>query len=159
MRAADSVTPPDRAMLDTNVLLAATDEARPEHDQALEVVNSWPGHGTTLYTSGQIMREYLAVATRPAERNGLGLNQADALANVRALRGRTTLLVEDGKVADRLLALLDDIECGGKQVHDANVVATMLVHGIEAVVTINLDDFTRFARQVRLIGLGAAGLA
>ena len=159
MRAADSVTPPDRAMLDTNVLLAATDEARPEHDQALEVVNSWPGHGTTLYTSGQIMREYLAVATRPAERNGLGLNQADALANVRALRGRTTLLVEDGKVADRLLALLDDIECGGKQVHDANVVATMLVHGIEAVVTINLDDFTRFARQVRLVGLGTGGLA
>jgi len=158
-RAADLATPPVRAMLDTNVLLAATDEARAEHDEALEVVNSWPGRGTTLYTSGQILREYLAVATRPADRNGLGLNRADALANVRALRGRTTLLVEDGKVADRLLALLDDIECGGKQVHDANVVATMLVHGIEAVVTINLDDFTRFARQVRLIGLGTTGLA
>jgi predicted nucleic acid-binding protein len=159
MRAADLITPPDRAMLDTNVLLAATDEAGAEHDQALEVVNGWPGHGTTLYTSGQIMREYFAVATRPAERNGLGLNQADALANVRAFRGRTSLLVEDGKVADRLLALLDHIECGGKQVHDANVVATMLVHGIEAVVTINLDDFTRFAGQVRLIGLGTSGLA
>jgi predicted nucleic acid-binding protein len=154
MRAADLATPPDRAMLDTNVLLAATDEGRAEHDQALQVVNDWPARGTTLYTSGQIMREYLAVATRPAERNGLGLNLADALANVRALRGRTSLLAEDGKVADRLLALLDDIECGGTQVHDANVVATMLVHGIDAVVTINLDDFTRFARQVRLIGLG-----
>ena len=100
------------------------------------------------------MREYLAVATRPIERNGLSLNLVDALANVRALRGRTSLLAEDGKVADRLLALLDDIDCGGKQVHDANVVATMLVHGIDAVVTINLDDFTRFARRVRLIGLG-----
>ncbi len=159
MRAADLAAPPDRAMLDTNVLLAATDEARPEHVSALEVVNGWPGHGTTLYTSGQIMREYLAVATRPAERNGLGLNRADALANVRALRGRTSLLVEDGKVADRLLVLLEDIDCGGKQVHDANVVATMLVHGIEAVVTINLDEFTRFGRQIRLIGLGAGGPA
>jgi len=99
------------------------------------------------------------VATRPAERNGLGLKLADALANVRALRGRTSLLAEDGKVADRLLALLDDIECGGKQVHDANVVATMLVHGIDAVITINLDDFTRFARHVRLIGLAATGPA
>ena len=47
------------------------------------------------------MREYLAVATRPAERNGLGLKLADALANVRAFRGRTSLLAEDGKVADR----------------------------------------------------------
>ena len=104
MTAADPGTPPARAMLDTNVLLAATDQARAEHDEALWVVNSWPGRGTTLYASGQILREYLAVATRPAERNGLGLNQADALANVRALRGRTTLLVEDGKVADRLPA-------------------------------------------------------
>ena len=90
MRAADLATPPDRAMLDTNVLLAATDEGRAEHDQALEIVNDWPGRGTTLYTSGQIMREYLAVATRPAERNGLGLKLADALANVRAFRGRTS---------------------------------------------------------------------
>ena len=154
MTVADLAMPPDRAMLDTNVLLAATDEGRAEHDKALEIVNDWPCRGTTLYTSGQIMREYLAVATRPAERNGLGLKLADALANVRALRGRTSLLAEDGKVADRLLALLDDIDCGGKQVHDANVVATMLVHGIDTVVTINLDDFTRFARRVRLIGLG-----
>jgi predicted nucleic acid-binding protein len=153
MRPADLTMPPDRAMLDTNVLLAATDEGRAEHDQALAIVNDWPGRGTTLYASGQIMREYLAVATRPAEKNGLGLTPADALANVRAFRSRTTLLAEDGKVADRLLALLEDVACGGKQVHDANVVATMLVHGIGSIVTINTEDFTRFGQQVSLVGL------
>jgi predicted nucleic acid-binding protein len=153
MRPADLTMPPDRAMLDTNVLLAATDEGRAEHDQALAIVNDWPGRGTTLYASGQIMREYLAVATRPAEKNGLGLTPADALANVRAFRSRTTLLAEDGKVADRLLALLEDVACGGKQVHDANVVATMLVHGIGSIVTINTQDFTRFEQQVSLVGL------
>jgi len=156
-RAADLVAPPARAMLDTNVLLAATDEGRAQHDQALRIVNDWPGRGTTLYTSGQIMREYLAVATRPAEKNGLGMRLADALANVRAFRARTSLLAEDGKVADRLLTLLDDIACGGKQIHDANVVATVLVHGIETIVTINVVDFTRFERQVRLVGLEKAG--
>jgi len=141
--------------LDTNVLLAATDEGRAEHGPALEIVKDWPGRGTTLYISGQIMREYLAVATRPAARNGLGLNLADALANVHALRGRTSLLAEDGKVADRLLALLNDVACSGKQVHDANVVATMLAHGIDTVVTINLDDFASFGQHVNLVGLGA----
>ena len=153
MRVADLTTPPDRAMLDTNVLLAATDEGRAEHDEALTIVNDWPGRGVALYTSGQIMREYLAVATRPAERNGLGLALADALANVHAFRGRTSLLAEDGKVADRLLALLDDVACGGKQIHDANVVATMLAHGIDTIVTINTGDFARFGRHVSLIGL------
>ena len=157
MRAADLAASPARAMLDTNVLLAATDEGRAQHDQALRIVNDWPGRGTTLYTSGQIMREYLAVATRPAEQNGLGMALADALANVRAFRARTSLLAEDGKVADRLLTLLDDIACGGKQIHDANVVATMLVHGIDTIVTINLADFTRFERQVRLVGLETTG--
>ncbi len=155
MRPADQATPPDRAMLDTNVFLAATDEGRAEHDQALAIVNDWPARGTALYASGQIMREYLAVATRPADKNGLGLALADALANVRAFRGRTTLLVEDGKVADRLLTLVEDIACGGKQIHDANVVATMLVHGIGTIVTINTGDFTRFGRHVRLVGLAA----
>jgi predicted nucleic acid-binding protein len=142
-------------MLDTNVLLAATDEGRAEHDAALSVLNDWPGRGTTLYVSGQVTREYLSVATRPAVKNGLGLHLADALANVRALRGRASLLAEDGKVADRLLTLLDDTACGGKQVHDANIVATMLVHGIDAIITINLDDFMKFGRYVRLIRLNA----
>jgi predicted nucleic acid-binding protein len=156
-RAADLAAPPARAMLDTNVLLAATDEGRAQHDQALGIVNDWPGRGTALYTSGQIIREYLAVATRPAEKNGLGMRLADALANVRAFRARTSLLAEDGKVADRLLTLLGDISCGGKQIHDANVVATMLVHGIDTIVTINLVDFSRFERQVRLVGLETTG--
>ncbi len=76
------------------------------------------------------MREYLAVATRPAEKNVLGLKLADAPANARALRERTGLLAEDSRVGDRLLAMLDDIAYGGRQILDTNVVSTMEVHGI-----------------------------
>jgi len=140
-------------MLDTNVLLSATDEGRAEHRQAMLVFSNWAGRGTTLYASGQIMREYLAVATRPADNNGLGLKQPSAQANVRAFRARTSLLAEDSRVADRLLGLLDEIPCGGRQVHDANVVATMLVHGISTLITINLADFTRFEHHISLIPL------
>jgi predicted nucleic acid-binding protein len=152
-RVADLVTTPDRVMLDTNVLIAATDEGRAEHRDALTVVNDWASRRTELCTSGQILREYLTVATRPAARNGLGLNLPDALGNVHAIRGRTTLLAEDAKVADRLLSLLADVDCRGKQVHDANVVATMLVHGVRAVVTMNMEDFARFEGHVSLIRL------
>ena len=152
-RVADLATVPDRVMLDTNVLLAATDEGRAEHHDALKVLNDWAAMHTELCTSGQVLREYLSVATRPRVQNGLGLNTPDALGNVRAIRARTTLLAEDSKVADRLLGLLADVECRGKQVHDANLVATMLVHGIGAVVTINLEDFARFEQHVSLIRL------
>lgn len=152
-RVADLVTAPDRVMLDTSVLIAATDEGRAEHRDALTVVNDWAAGPTELCMSGQILREYLTVATRPAEKNGLGLNLQDALGNASAIRERTTLLAEDAKVADRLLSLLTDVECRGKQVHDANVVATMLVHGVRAVVTMNLEDFGRFEGHVSLIQL------
>jgi predicted nucleic acid-binding protein len=152
-RVADLAAVPDRVMLDANVLLAATDESRAEHRDALKVLNDWAAGHTDLCTSGQVLREYLSVATRSADQNGLGLNLPDALGNVRAIRERTTLLTEDTKVADRLLGLLADVECRGKQVHDANLVATMLVHDIGAVVTMNLEDFARFERHVSLIRL------
>lgn len=143
----------DRAVLDTNVLVAATDEGRPEHARAVEALTRWPADGVVLYTSGQIMREYLTVATRPVERNGLGLERGAAVANARTLRARLGLLTEDVKVADRLLELLDEVDCGGKQVHAANVVATMLVHGIETVVTLDVSDFARFDDLVRVVPL------
>jgi hypothetical protein len=56
-------------------------------------------------------------------------------------------------VADSLQNLLADVECGGKQVHDANVVATMLAHGVGTVVTMNVADFARFERYVSLVEL------
>jgi predicted nucleic acid-binding protein len=69
---------------------------------------------------------------------------------VRALGGRLRVLDENEKVNLRLLTLLDDIRCAGKQVHDANIVATMLVHGVDTLVTINVDDFARFEKLVRV---------
>ena len=92
MRVADLDVRPDRVMLDTNVLLAATDEGRAEHRDALMIMNEWAAGGTTLCMSGQILREYLAVATRPVEHNGLGLKPADAVGNVRTIRERTAFL-------------------------------------------------------------------
>jgi len=152
-RAADLAVPPDQVMVDTNVLLAATDESRAEHHDALAILNDWPSGDTTLCVSGQILREYLAVATRPPDGNGLGLKLPDAVGNVRAIRARTTLLAGDAKVTERLLGLLADVECGGRQIHDANVIAAMLVHGVGTVVTMNLDDFARFGGYVDVVRL------
>ena len=65
-------------LLDTNVLLSATDPRRPLHRAALAVLNDWPNQGFVLAVSSQILREYLVVATRPVEVNGLGLGTEDA---------------------------------------------------------------------------------
>lgn len=79
----------DKAVfLDTNVLLSATAPHRPLHRAAMVVLNDWPNRSIPLAASAQVFREYLVVATRPIEVNGLGLGLEEALANLAAFRGR-----------------------------------------------------------------------
>jgi len=55
-------------------------------------------------------------------------------------------LAEDGPaVRARLLDLLSAYLVGGKQVHDTNIVATMLANGITRLLTFNVADFRRYA--------------
>lgn len=147
----------DRAVLvDTNVLLSATALTRPLHRAALEVLNEWPNQGRILATSPQVLREYLAVATRPAEANGLGLTVEDALANTSAFRSRMRLLLETESGWERLRSLIATYGCLGKQVHDANLVATALTSGVAKLVTANPADFNRFAKELEVINLASA---
>jgi hypothetical protein len=43
--------------------------------------------------------------------------------------------------------------CTSGQVHDANVIATVLAHGVGTVITMNVADFARFERYVSLVEL------
>lgn len=148
----------DKAVLvDTNVLLCATAPHRPLHRAALTVLNHWPGQGLALAASVQVFREYLVVATRPIEVNGLGLSVVEALANVDALRGRMRLLVESERSWEHLKDLITRHGCKGKQIHDANIVAVALASGLAKVVTANVDDFLRFSPEVEIIDLATVG--
>lgn len=150
-------TPDDRAVVvDTNVLLSATAPLRPHHSAASRVLNEWPKRGFALVASGQVFREYLVVCTRPVEANGLGLLNADALANVAALRGRMRFLEEGEASWERLQTLVETYGCMGKQIHDANLVATALAAGVKRLVTANIGDFVRFAEEIEIIDLAAA---
>jgi predicted nucleic acid-binding protein len=144
----------DKAVLvDTNVLLSATVPLRPLHHAALLVLNDWPNQGMILATIVQVYREYLVVATRPVEANGLGMGVEDALANVAAFQGRMRLLIDNEQVWDRLRALIASCRCLGKQIHDANLVATALAAGVPRLVTANYGDFIRFSPELEIIDL------
>jgi len=144
----------DRTVLvDANVLLSATAPLRPLHRAALTVLNDWPNRGLLLAASVQVLREYLVVATRPVEVNGLGLDIADALANVASFRARMRVLVDSEPVWDRLQGLIVTHGCKGKQIHDANIVASALTWGLPRLVTANVGDFNRFAGEIEIIDL------
>ena len=52
--------------VDTNILVFATDAGSPFVSAAEAELEQWRKQGTDLYISVQVLREYLAVTTRPA---------------------------------------------------------------------------------------------
>jgi len=144
----------DLVCVDTNILLSATDTSRPEHEKARAVFSSALRVGIHLTLSGQIIREYLVVSTRPTVVNGLGLPLPDALHNIEQFKRRSVLLEESEAVTMKLLELvrLYGITC--KQIHDANIVAMMVTNGISALITQNTGDFSSF-RDITCINIEA----
>ncbi|MEX0325805.1 MAG: hypothetical protein AB3N33_06930 [Puniceicoccaceae bacterium] len=54
------------------------------------------------------------------------------------------VLDETRTVASELQKLLDTHQLNGKRIHDANIVAVMLVNGLKTVATDNEEDFSGF---------------
>lgn len=62
------------------------------------------------------------------------------------------MILEDGPLVwDRLVALCRSHSFSGRQVHDANIVATMLAHNERRILTFNDADFRRFGELVEVI--------
>ena len=139
-----TIRPGDRLFVDTNVLLAATDRSRATHEAARALIEQAGSAGWHLHINGQVVREYLVVATRPVDGNGLGLKANDALANIEQLLGRMTLLTETERVNRELLSLVASGELSGKRIHDAGIAATMIAHGVDLLITDHLRDFRVF---------------
>ena len=59
---------------------------------------------------------------------------------------------EDGpRVTEMLIARCRDVPAGGGQVHDANIVATMLTHGERRLLTFNDADFRRYSDRIEMV--------
>jgi predicted nucleic acid-binding protein len=129
--------------VDTNVLVYANQANAIEHARATSLIRDAEAHRATLWISRQVLREYLSAVTRP-QAAGPALPLQVAANRVRWFAQRFRVADETAEVTGNLLSLLDSIPAAGKQVHDANIVATMLAHGIRRLLTFNVADFRRF---------------
>lgn len=136
--------------LDTNLFILARFDAAPAHALARAALNRAERSGEVLRISRQVMREYLAAATRPQAWSA-PLPMSRALADLSWMEETYEVLEDGPEVMDRLAGLCREIPVGGKQVHDANIVATMLAHGERRLLTFNIRDFRRFAAHIELV--------
>ena len=72
---------------------------------------------------------------------------------MRFFEQRFRIAEDNAWVTERLLELVSQIPVGGKQIHDANIVATMQVYGLGRLLTNNVGDFRRFAQFIEVVPL------
>ena len=130
---------------DTNIILRLAEPAHPMHGTALKAV-------TTLFTNGhnicllpQNLIEFWNVATRPADKNGLGWTATQTDAEVTVLENTFTILPDVPTIYTEWRRLVTAHSVLGKQVHDTRIVAAMNVHRVTHLLTFNTADFKRFS--------------
>lgn len=142
----------DPVFIDTNVLVAASVRAHPSHGVASAYLARLEADGAPACISGQVCREFLVVLTRqPVE--GRAFSTDEALAALGAWLSACVVFEENEAVLTELLDLVRRHGVKGKQVHDANIVATMRVNGLKRIATLNVADFARFEDEIAVEAL------
>jgi predicted nucleic acid-binding protein len=139
----------DPIFIDTNVLVFATIPASPFHQAAIAALHGVAMSGAAAWINRQVVREYLVQITRPgvlppATSAQVAAVQATALASLYQVADETVAVFRE------LIVLVQGGLAAGKQVHDANIVATCRAYGIPRLLTHNAADFLRFAAMVRV---------
>ncbi|CAN5503607.1 hypothetical protein BH10ACI1_BH10ACI1_17400 [soil metagenome] len=130
---------------DTNIILRLAEPTHPMHGATLSAVTKLFANGDNLCLLPQNLIEFWNVATRPADKNGLGWTTAQTDAEVADLEKIFTVLPDSPAIFTEWRHLVVKHSVLGKQVHDTRIVAAMNVHKITHLLTFNIDDFKRFA--------------
>lgn len=133
----------ERCVVDTNLLIYATVSSSPWNNQARHWLKTLQERNKILCVTTQVLREYLVILTR-----GQIFSQVfsidEAVQEIEALLQSLEVIGEIQESSDRLRDIVQRYQVHGKQIHDANLVATMITFGISHLATYNQKDFKRF---------------
>lgn len=132
-------------LLDTGILLRLLNRDDALHASARTAVRAVKGRGEQTVTCLQNICEFWNVSTRPASaRGGLGLSGVQAQSKLRVIERIVQVLPEPAGLYDRWRELILAHQVMGVQVHDARIVASMMLHGVQDIITFNSRDFSRY---------------
>jgi len=134
----------DFYLIDSNVLIRWVQLGDPGFPVAKAALNRLIISNADLCYTSQNLGEFWNALTRPANRNGYGLSPIEANRFAISIESRLRLLPDTLAIHNEWRRLLVDYCVSGVQVHDARLVAAMLVHGVRRILTFNTKDFARF---------------
>ena len=141
-------------LVDTNILLRCRDIKHPQFQAADGAITRLQSRNERLCVARQNLIEFRNVASRPLDKNGLGLSPAAADLDLDIAEREFDVLAEDDLVYQVWRQLIAAKGVSGKQVHDTRLVASMLVYGITHLLRFNGADFRRFEALPASLGAG-----
>ncbi len=141
-----------RIFVDTSVLIYSTNALSPWRKMAINALQKARNLEFELVVSRQVFQEYLAIITCPDQNNDVP-PVPRIIENIRIFQGEFTVVGGKQETMPTLLELLQEFPVRGKEIYNASIVATMLVYGIEHLLTNNVDDFKCFAEKIHILPL------
>jgi predicted nucleic acid-binding protein len=136
--------PSTYCLADTNILLRLNSYKDPDFTAIRDAVRSLTGRGFHICYTPRNIIEFWNACTRPSQQNGYGLSIADTQRRIGEIEGAFTLLPDNEQVYPEWRRLVEAHSVFGAQVHDARLVAAMLVHDVASILTLNKRDFMRY---------------
>jgi predicted nucleic acid-binding protein len=138
--------------VDANMLVYSTFDQVEFYEAARNRLTELDKVPVRFWTTRQVLREFLAVTTRPGFI--APLPSVAFVSRVVSYFETRFKIAEDGRdVTALLLELLENPGAQGKQVHEANIAATMRHYGIPYLLTHNTADFKRYAPWITVLPL------
>ena len=132
-------------LADTNILLRFLLRKDPAYPAIRHAVRSLKARGEQIVITSQSMAEFWNVCTRPSTaRGGLGLSVEATEMRLRLLERHFPVLPDSPVVYERWKELVLAHKVIGVNVHDAHLVAAMIVHDVTHILTANVKDFVRY---------------
>lgn len=128
-------------VVDASVLLIAADRSDPNHDRCREQVLEWRRQPTPWYVTWPIVFEFLRIATHPKVlQRPWPLTEAWVFIDAILASPALTVLCagpHHQSIIQQLAESLPDLR--GEQMHQAQIVSTMVEHGIRRIVTRDIE--------------------
>lgn len=131
-------------LLDTNILLRSSEPSHPMFFSATTAISRLLKRGEELYITPQNLIEFWNVCTRPKNKNGLGYSITETREEVAKLKTMFPLLLDTSAIYPEWERLVSTYQVKGVNVHDARLVAAMLIHDLTHILTFNIEDFRRY---------------
>jgi predicted nucleic acid-binding protein len=131
-------------LVDTNILLRLPDRNHPQHLIIRKSIRLLRSQGHDLYITPQNCAEFWNVATRPSDKNGLGLDVEKTVKLLLLFERLFYVIPDNSDIYSEWKRLVKAFQVKGIQVHDARLVAAMKTHGLERILTFNVKDFKRY---------------